>query len=83
MSNVLPLPDNARLRKQVDSLVSASESSKSAKDNSDEAVTNFDDQIARSKAKAKVIANITGESISPASNTTNGIEEATGLNARH
>ncbi len=76
------LPDNTRLRKHVDSLQSASDGITVAKDNSDEAVTDFDDRIAKASAKAKVIANIVGESLNPAAVTNVGIEDATGLQAR-
>ena len=78
-----PLSDSTRLQKQVESLASASDSSSIAKDNSDEAVTEFDDTLARSKAKAKILANVTGESVNPTSATNAGIEDATGLQARH
>lgn len=77
------LMDSARLRRHVEGLQAASTSSTIAKDNSDEAVTEFDDRIAKAKAKAKVIANIAGESLNPTSTTNAGIEDATGLQARH
>jgi hypothetical protein len=80
---VLPqLPGNTRLRKHVDGLQSVSDGSTVAKDNSDEAVTDFDDRIAKASAKAKVIANIVGESLHPSAATNAGIEDATGLQAR-
>ncbi|KIW81269.1 hypothetical protein Z517_04294 [Fonsecaea pedrosoi CBS 271.37] len=77
------LSDNTRFRRHIDGLCTSSDGSTIVKDNSDDAVTEFDDRIARSKAKAKVIANIVGESLNstPASNL--GIEDATGLQARH
>ncbi|OAL17926.1 hypothetical protein AYO20_11788 [Fonsecaea nubica] len=77
------LSDNTRFRRHIDGLYTSSDGSTVAKDNSDEAVTEFDDRVARAKAKAKVIANIVGESLNstPASNV--GIEDATGLQARH
>jgi hypothetical protein len=77
------LSDTTRLQKHVESLLSASDGSNIAKDNSDDAVTDFDEKIARSKAKAKVIANITGEMVNPTSTTNAGIEDASGLQARH
>ncbi|EXJ83585.1 hypothetical protein A1O1_07208 [Capronia coronata CBS 617.96] len=78
-----PLSKNARLRKHVEALHLASNSATIAKDNSDEAVTEFDDRIAKAQAKAKVIANIVGESLNPTTSVNAGIEDATGLQARH
>ncbi|KIY02413.1 uncharacterized protein Z520_02551 [Fonsecaea multimorphosa CBS 102226] len=77
------LSDNTRFRRHVEGLYAASDGATIAKDNSDEAVTEFDDRITKAKAKAKVIGNIVGESLNstPASNV--GIEDATGLQARH
>ena len=75
--------ESGRLHKHIEALYTASDGSTIAKDNSDAAVTEFDDRIARAKAKGKVIANITGESLDPTSTTNAGIEDATGLQARH
>jgi hypothetical protein len=77
------IPDNARLRKHVDALEAASDRTTVDKDNSDEAVSEFDDRIAKANAKAKVVANILGESLNPAATANSGIEDATGLQARH
>ncbi|OQV10598.1 hypothetical protein CLAIMM_14575 [Cladophialophora immunda] len=77
------LSDNTRFRRHVEGLRTASDSATIAKDNSDEAVTEFDDRVARAKAKAKVIANIVGESLNSTSASNVGIEDATGLQARH
>lgn len=77
------LTDSGRLQRHIEGLQTVSASSTIAKDNSDEAVTEFDDRIAKAKAKAKVIANIAGESLNPTSTTNAGIEDATGLQARH
>lgn len=74
---------NTRLRKHVEALQVASDSSAVARDNSDEAVTDFDARIAKSSAKAKVISNIVGESLNPTTSVNAGIEDATGLQARH
>lgn len=76
------LPDNVRLRRHVEALHTASDASTVLKDNSDDSVTEFDDRIAKANAKAKVIANIMGESLNPASSRNAGIEDATGLQAR-
>ena len=78
-----PLPDGGRLRRHVEGLHATSDTAHIAKDNSEEAVTEFDDRIAKSKAKAKIIANIAGEPLNPGSKATAGIEDATGLQARH
>ncbi|KIX07677.1 uncharacterized protein Z518_02331 [Rhinocladiella mackenziei CBS 650.93] len=77
------LPSNSRLRKHVEALYATSNSMTMARDNSDEAVTEFDDRIAKARAKAKLIANIVGESPTPAANSNAGIEDATGLQAHH
>lgn len=77
------LPEGARLRRHVEALRDTSDSTNIAKDNSDDAVTEFDDRIAKAKAKAKVIANIAGEPLNPSPNANAGIEDATGLQARH
>ncbi|KAK5096516.1 hypothetical protein LTR70_001690 [Exophiala xenobiotica] len=79
------LPKNARLVKHVEALLSSTDEKSIATDNSDEAVTDFDERIAKAQAKAKVIAAIAGEplavEVSTGANT--GIEESKGLNARH
>lgn len=76
-------PDNVRLRRHIDGLHTATNSQTVARDNSDDSVTEFDDRVARARAKAKVIANISGESLNPTTNANAGIEDATGLQARH
>lgn len=79
------LPKNTRLGKHIEGLISMTGTASVAFDNSDEAVTNFDERISRAQAKAKVIAAIVGESLKPEATTAtrSGIEEAEGLNARH
>lgn len=79
------MPKNARLVKHIDGLLSTTNPTTVRNDNSDESVTEFDDRLAKSHAKAKVIAAITGESLKIESGTEvgTGIEEAKGLNARH
>jgi hypothetical protein len=76
------LSNHSRLQKHVDGLLTVSDAQTISKNNSDEAVAEFDDRIARSKAKAKIIANIVGESSNPTSMTNAGIEDATGLDVR-
>lgn len=83
IAQALPrLPTNARLRKHVEALLAAADPSAVDRDNSDEAVTDFDDRIAKANAKTKVIANIVGEVFSPSSTGSSGIEDSTGLDAR-
>lgn len=83
LGQILPhLPTNARLQRHVEVLSVAADPTSVAKDNSDEAVTDFDERIAKASAKAKVIANIIGEAFNPASTGNTGIEDSTGLNAR-
>jgi hypothetical protein len=76
------LPTTTRLRKHVEALSAAADPAVLAKDNSDEAVTDFDDRIAKANAKTKVIANIVGEAFNPSSTGNSGIEDSTGLDAR-
>lgn len=84
IGSTLPgLPTNTRLLKHVEGLLNATSPETIAKDNSDEAVTIFDDRIAKANAKTKVIANIVGEAVDPTSTGSTGIEDATGLIARH
>lgn len=83
ISQSLPrLPINTRLRKHVEALSAAAEPTTLTRDNSDEAVTDFDDRIAKARAKTKVIANIVGEAFNPSSTGNSGIEDSTGLDAR-
>ena len=79
------LPKNSRLVKHVQALLASTDAKSLATDNSDEAVTDFDERIARAQAKAKVIAAIVGEplTVDIGTTTTTGIEESRGLNARH
>jgi hypothetical protein len=77
------LSESSRLQRHIEGLHATSKGSTIAKDNSDEAVTEFDDRIARAKAKAKIVANIAGEPVNPTSTSNAGIEDATGLQARH
>lgn len=79
------LPKNSRLSKHIEGLLSATDTESIEIDNSDEAVTEFDDRIAKAQAKAKVIAAIVNEPLKPetGAGTNIGIEDAEGLNARH
>lgn len=77
-----PIPSNARLQKHIETLLSTSDPTMVVKDNTDDAVTEFDDRLAKANAKLKVVANIAGELVNPTSTGNTGIEDATGLNAR-
>lgn len=79
------LPKNSRMTKHIGALLSAVSEQDLAMDNSDLAVTQFDERISRAQAKAKVIAAIAGENIQSenAMDLGRGIEESLGLNARH
>ena len=77
------LPKNERLRKHIESLLALTSSSILPLANTDDAVADFDDKIARAHARGKVIANIIGESVEVAAAPSGGIEDARGLKARH
>lgn len=79
------LPKNSRLTKHIEGLIAICGDDSVAIDNSDEAVTNFDDRVLRAQTKAKIIAAIAGEPLRIELNgsKSSGIEESTGLNARH
>lgn len=76
---------NTRVTKHIETLLNSSSEKDIRDENSDDAVAEFDDRIARSQAKAKVIAAIVGEPVNLASPSDGsvGIEESTGLKARH
>ena len=77
------LPDNARLRKHVEFLVAITNPKDVPKDNSDEAVADVDDRLAKSKSRVKMISSLVDEPMHQDSSSTAGIEDATGLSARH
>lgn len=85
LSSASSLPRNSRLAKHIDGLLAVTDHNSIAMDNSDEAVTECDERVSKAQAKAKVIAAIVGESfkLEPATTVSTGIEESTGLNARH
>jgi hypothetical protein len=85
ISRLPPMTTSARLQRHLEGLLSTADASTVRKDNSDDAVTEFDERLAKAKAKAKVITNLAGDraNTNAASNTNSGIEDATGLNARH
>ena len=79
------LPKNTRLTKHIEGLLALTDDKDLVMDNSDEAVTEFDESLAKAQAKAKVIAAIVGEplKLDVSSAAGSGIEESLGLNARH
>lgn len=56
------LPDNQRLVKHLKVLHAVSESASLSTENSEEAVSDFDDRLKRAQAKAKIIERMIGES---------------------
>lgn len=78
-----PLLENARLRKHIDALLALSDPSQLPKDNSDDAVADMDDRIAKSRSRVKMISGLVGEVMNPQTNSATGIEDSTGLSARH
>lgn len=59
---VLPqLPNNARLAKHIRVLYALAESDSLSTENSEEAVSDFDDRFKRAQAKAKIIEKMVGE----------------------
>lgn len=82
-SKLDPLPNNARLRKHVDFLVSITDPTSVPKDNSDESVSEVDERVTKIRARMKMLSNLWGEPANPGAASATGIEEATGLSARH
>lgn len=83
------LPDNARLTKHVKVLYALAESESLSTENTEEAVSDFDDRLKRAHAKAKIIERMAGETkgeadgLGNASGTRDGsIEDVNSLNAR-
>ncbi|CZR59746.1 uncharacterized protein PAC_09640 [Phialocephala subalpina] len=56
-----PLPNNQRLAKHIKVLHALSESESLSTENTEEAVTNFDDRLKRAQGKTKVIERIVGD----------------------
>ena len=78
-----PLPKSSRLQKHIETLLGLTGSSTLPTENSDQAVADFDDKIARADARAKVISNVVGERIDGLEVGSANIEDSRGLNARH
>jgi hypothetical protein len=56
------LPDNARLTRNVKAFYALAESDSLSTENTEEAVSDFDDRFKRAQAKAKIIERMAGES---------------------
>lgn len=56
-----PLPDNPRLEKHIQSLLALVDPTSLSIENSEDAVSDFDDRLNRAKAKVKLIERIMGE----------------------
>ncbi|KAL2073616.1 hypothetical protein VTL71DRAFT_10942 [Oculimacula yallundae] len=60
-SRLTPLPENQRLAKHLKVLHALAESESLSTENSEEAVSDFDDRLKRAQGKAKIIERIVGE----------------------
>ena len=86
VNGLAPLAANARLGKHIENLLSTTNSTSLSSTNSDEAVAEFDERLAKAIAKAKVISNIIGEPLHGGDVVNQGhrsIEESGSLSARH
>ena len=89
LSQRLPLlPNNARLSKHIKTLHALAESESLSTENTEEAVSEFDDRLKRAQAKSKIIermaGEITGDTAGPGKSSDDGsIEDISVLNARH
>jgi hypothetical protein len=77
------LPKTPRLEKNIKTLAALSGPENVPSDNSDESVSQVEDAIAKSKAKAKIIAIAAGESLDAPAASLASIEDSAGLSARH
>lgn len=77
------LATNSRLVKHIETLMALSDTKNVANDNSDESVSQVEDAIAKSKAKAKIVAIAAGEPLDAGATPVVGIEDSVGLSARH
>ena len=81
-----PLSANARLERHIESLSAITDSASMSGKNSDDAVADFDERLAKAIAKAKVISNIVAEPLHveevPVHHGHRSIEESGSLPAR-
>jgi hypothetical protein len=81
-----PLAVNARLGKHIEYISANTNSASFSSKNSDEAVADFDERLAKAMAKAKVITNIIAEPLQVEDAANHGhrsIEDSGSLAARH
>lgn len=91
VSRLPPFPSNARLVKHVQVLHALAESESLSTENTEEAVSDFDDRLKRAQAKAKIIERMVGEArgdgddltIRGVSSKDGSIEDNSVLTARH
>ena len=82
MKDLPPLPTNPRLKKHIAILLSLTDSASIPKDNSDESVSEVDERITKIRARMKMVSNLVGEAVDPASTSAGSIEDSGGLQAR-
>lgn len=84
-SNLHDLPDNPRLTKHVKVLYALAESESLSTENTEDAVSDFDDRLKRAHVKARIIERMVGEAKveEQASSGDGSIEDVSVLNARH
>merc|ERR1711939_1262277 len=73
------LPKNSRLDKHVDGILALTDPDKVSTDNSDESVSQFEDSVAKAKAKAKMVAIAASEPLEAGSGPAASIEDSAGL----
>ncbi len=85
-----PLPESQRLAKHLKVLHALAESESLSTENTEEAVSDFDDRLKRAQGKAKIIERLVGENkgdpdggVQVASNRDGSIEDTSGVDARH
>jgi hypothetical protein len=77
------LPKSARLEKNVESLLSLTNSKHVPTANDDESVERVEDLIMKATNKAKIISNTVGEPFEASTTAASSIEDSGGLSARH
>jgi hypothetical protein len=79
------LPDNARLAKHIKVLYALAESDSLSTENTEEAVSDFDDRVKRAHVKARIIERMAGEARGEEriSSGDGSIEDVSVLSARH
>ena len=82
-SNMSALPNNARLRKHVEAVLILTDHQHIPCGNTDEAVADVEDRIAKTRSRVKMIMTLVGENVGHTSSSDTGIEDSTGLSARH